>query len=580
LDAVTSSSQKNEIIISFINMIRHYRTGSHSDAQKQSGFRSAGIICLFLMLFAIESSAQITFKQSIGTTGTAVGQFDGPFGTAISKTGDLYVTDYRNHRVQVFDDEGVFKFAFGSEGTADGSFKHPNDVAFHENGELYVLQSDRVQVFSAEGVFIRKFSVSSAHGLAMDPMGDIFVIGSFEVMKFNVEGQLQKQWGTYGKATGQFDNAYKGVVDRDGRLYVVELFNHRIQVFMRDGEFITSIGSEGSGDGQLKHPSGIALDGAGNIYVADQGNNRIQVFNLSGAFLRKFGSAGSTEGKFQNPVRVTLDAYGKIFVSDHSNNRVQVFSKSANEVTGFDNIEKTYGDESFILFAQSSSSAPIWYSEVVDENTTGDVSLDGFAVVINKAGVVKLRAHAGDDLETAGATKEIILTIHKANQSIAFDPLPTKIFGTGNVPLPLLSSAGLDISYSSTNESVATVEGNTITLVGAGETTIVASQAGDDNYQEAENVERVLVVQMITDAEADQNKIFTIHPNPTVDFLVVEAKANGSLYLMDYTGKSVMESMVASHEPTTLDLRPLPAGVYYVKISNDSANSFKRVVRK
>jgi hypothetical protein len=494
------------------------------------------------MLLAVEASAQITFQQVIGSAGTGNGEFDGPFGTAISTNGDLYVTDYKNHRVQVFSAAGDFKFAFGTEGTTDGAFKYPVDVAFDTAGDVYVLQNDRVQVFSADGVFKRKFNVNSGYGLAMDHAGYVFVICAFEIMKFNVEGQLQKRWGTSGKATGQFDNAYKGVVDRDGRLYTVELFNHRIQVFTGDGEFITSIGSEGSGDGQLKYPAGIALD--------------------------------------QNPVRVTVDLYGKIFVSDHSNNRVQVFSKATNAITGFDNLEKTFGDESFILSAQSSASASITYSEVIDESTTGDVSIDGFVVVIHKAGIVKLRAYAGDDLETAGAMKDITLTIHKATQYIEFDPLPTKILGTGVLQLPATSTAGLDISYSSTNEAVATVEGNIITLVGAGQTTIVASQLGDDNYAAAESVEQVLTVQMITDAEVDELNVVTVHPNPTTDFLIVEGRDNGALHLMDGAGRSVMASSVSAGEAQVLDLRSLPVGVYYLKIGTGKASTFKRIVRK
>jgi tripartite motif-containing protein 71 len=282
-------------------MITHYRYGI--------------ILCLSFVLLATvlatESTAQITFKQSVGAAGTAGGQFDGPFGNAISKTGYLYVADYKNHRVQVFGADGVFKFTFGSEGTIDGLFKYPVDVAFHINGDLYVLQSDKVQIFTAAGAFIRKFSVTSGYGLAMDPAGDIFVIGAFEIMKYKSDGTLLKQWGTYGKAVGQFDNAYDGVVDRYGRLYVVEVLNHRIQVFTRDGEFITAFGTEGSADGKLKYPAGVAVDAVGNIYVADQGNHRIQIFNLDGELKKKFGSIGSTEGKFQNPIRVTLDEYGK-----------------------------------------------------------------------------------------------------------------------------------------------------------------------------------------------------------------------------------------------------------------------------
>ena len=542
-------------------------------------FRLGAIVC-FVVLLSRESHAQITFKQIIGSAGTGDGQFDGPFGMTTSLAGDLYVADYSNHRVQVFNAAGVFKFSIGSEGTTDGKFKFPTDVSFGPGGDLYVLQHDKVQVFNAAGGFIRKFAVSSGFGLAIDPAGAIFVIGAFEVMKYNSAGELLKSFGTNGHGNGQFDNAYDGVVDRDGRLYVVEVFNHRVQVFTGEGEFITAIGSEGSGDGQFKYPSGIALDGAGNIYVADQGNHRIQILNFNGTMLKKFGTLGTVAEKFQNPVRVLLDGYGKLFIADNSNDRVQVYSKAANSITNFENIEKTYGDESFVLSAQSSSTVPVVFSEYEDATTTGDVIIDGFAVLINRAGTIKIRAYAGDNIETSGAEKIITLTVHRAAQIITFDALPPKILGTGNVTLPEFTSAGLPIEYVSTDETVATVDGHVVTLHNGGETTIVASNQGNENYNAAETIEQTLTVQVITDAEEDQSDIVKIHPNPTADFVVVDGNVNRQVNIVDYTGRSLNVSKVKTSDTQTLDLRPLPSGIYLLKVEDSNGSIVKRILKK
>jgi hypothetical protein len=85
-------------------------------------------------------------------------------------------------------------------------------------------------------------------------------------------------------------------------------------------------------------------------------------------------------------------------------------------------------------------------------------------------------------------------TIHKAPQTITFDALADAV--TGPVPFQLGASAssGLTVSYASSNPAVATVTGNTVTIVSAGTTTITASQAGDDNFNAAASVDQTLTV--------------------------------------------------------------------------------------
>jgi len=82
----------------------------------------------------------------------------------------------------------------------------------------------------------------------------------------------------------------------------------------------------------------------------------------------------------------------------------------------------------------------------------------------------------------------------KQNQTITFNPLANKTYGDAAFPLGATSSSGLTVSYSSSNTNVATVSGNTLTIVGAGSTTITASQAGNDNYNAATSVDQAFTV--------------------------------------------------------------------------------------
>ena len=79
-------------------------------------------------------------------------------------------------------------------------------------------------------------------------------------------------------------------------------------------------------------------------------------------------------------------------------------------------------------------------------------------------------------------------------QSITFNALATKTYGDADFNLAATSSSGLSVTYASSNTDVATVTGNTITIVGAGTADITASQAGNTTYETASNVVQTLTV--------------------------------------------------------------------------------------
>ena len=70
-------------------------------------------------------------------------------------------------------------------------------------------------------------------------------------------------------------------------------YNHRVQVFDRNGNFLSKFGEYVSRDNQLKFPQGLSINGNGDIIVDDKGNKLIKIFSSSRNYLRKFGGAGS-----------------------------------------------------------------------------------------------------------------------------------------------------------------------------------------------------------------------------------------------------------------------------------------------
>nr|MBA3750591.1 6-bladed beta-propeller [Nitrosopumilus sp.] len=123
------------------------------------------------------------------------------------------------------------------------------------------------------------------------------------------------KWGSAGEGDGQF--AGQNDVDfYDGKVYVPDYANHRIQIFDPNGNFITKFGDGGEGDGQFHKASALSIDDEGNLYIADQFNFRIQKFTSDGEFLGKWGSEGQGDGQFLHPHVPANDAQGKLFVTD------------------------------------------------------------------------------------------------------------------------------------------------------------------------------------------------------------------------------------------------------------------------
>jgi RHS repeat-associated protein len=132
-----------------------------------------------------------------------------------------------------------------------------------------------------------------------------------------------------------------------------------------------------------------------------------------------------------------------------------------------------------LLRNTSFGSGSINYASVADYATTGS-----YATKFVSIG--DLDGDGKADLAMPNpANKTIFVMLHLkgARQTIAsFNPFPLRTFGDAPISLNATASSALPVSYSSSNTSVATVFGNTVTIVGYGTTTITASQPGDNNY--------------------------------------------------------------------------------------------------
>jgi hypothetical protein len=92
-------------------------------------------------------------------------------------------------------------------------------------------------------------------------------------------------------------------------------------------------GGTGSAPGKFKEPSGIDRSADGRIFICDRGNQRIQVFDLFGNFQINFGGFGWDEEKFDEPVDIWARSTLNIYVADYNNQRIQRFDKDLNYIS-------------------------------------------------------------------------------------------------------------------------------------------------------------------------------------------------------------------------------------------------------
>jgi DNA-binding beta-propeller fold protein YncE len=304
-----------------------------------------------------ETPLAFEYVTAWGSRGTGDGQFEATGGAAVDGDGNVYVADYRNHRMQKFAPNAQtprqydFVTKWGEEGNGNGQFSFPSDPAVDADGNVYVADvgNNRIQKFTSGGTFLTKWGslgggdgqFRSPKGTAVDSAGNVYVAdhGNHRVQKFapNAQDPLQydlvAKWGTEGDGDGEFKLPQSVALDAGGNIYVAEFStyvgdrnNDRIQKFSGAGAFVTKWGSFGTGNGQFDFPAGVAVDADGHVFVADRMNNRIQVFTSSGAYLTQWGTPGDGDGEFQQPVGVTVDGDGNVYVSGHFNNRIQKFA--------------------------------------------------------------------------------------------------------------------------------------------------------------------------------------------------------------------------------------------------------------
>ncbi|MDE1845069.1 MAG: HYR domain-containing protein [Thaumarchaeota archaeon] len=297
-----------------------------------------GIMVLVLSSAFIDyswASSSPSFSIQWGTYGLQnTGQFAFPQGVSVDSSGNVYVTDLGNRRIEKFDNNGNFLFTFGTKGGGDGQFNAPVGIAITSDS-IYVVDNaqNNIQKFDSTGKFVTKWGGQGSNhgqfllpqGVAVDPSGDVYVVdtGNSRVEKFDGTGKFLLTIGQSGLGDGQFLSPRAIAADSQGSIYVADSGGNKIEKFTEDGVFLKSF--DASTGANLQTPLGMSVDKSGNIFVADSGNNRIVELDSNGHAVTSWGSQGTGADFFDNPRATAVDSNGNVFVVDSNNNRIQKF---------------------------------------------------------------------------------------------------------------------------------------------------------------------------------------------------------------------------------------------------------------
>ena len=181
-------------------------------------------------------------------TSFGAGLFVVPHGIHVDSDGNVWVTDFggneagtKGHQVIKFSPEGEVLMRLGQAGVAGSgpdTFNRPCDVITAPNGDIFV-------------------------GDGHDGQSDNPPPGTTgRIMKFTKDGEFIKEWGRVGSAPGEFRTPHALVFDSQGRLFVADRGNHRIQIFDQDGNYIDSYY-------QFGRVSGLFITADDTLYAID-----------------------------------------------------------------------------------------------------------------------------------------------------------------------------------------------------------------------------------------------------------------------------------------------------------------------
>jgi DNA-binding beta-propeller fold protein YncE len=309
--------------------------------------------------FTVDGSGNPVYLDRIaqGTPPSDPG-FNGAWSVAYGPSGELYATDWFNHRVEKFNPDGSFAFAFGSYGAQPGQLEYPRGVAVSPDGTYVAVaqENNNIALFNSDGTYKTEFSPTGGlhrprqvviapdgtlwiadygHNRVLHLCGITIVTGECNpAVKAEKPGTILLNLTT-GPGGAKLNEPEGVVLDDAGHVLVADSGNNKVEEYNTNGSYVATLTTTGNGSLQTKFPAELAVIGPSGgqiLLIADSGNNRMLAVNLVGSTATanlSFGSLGSGPGQFNTPDSVAYNPIdGQVAVADFLNNRLSLWTTS------------------------------------------------------------------------------------------------------------------------------------------------------------------------------------------------------------------------------------------------------------
>jgi streptogramin lyase/phosphodiesterase/alkaline phosphatase D-like protein len=271
-----------------------------------------------------------TYSSSFGSKGTGDGQFTNPYDLTADPSGNVWVSDTGNNRIQKLNSKGEYQCKIGAVGSGNGQFSSPRGIAADPGGDAWVADygNSRIQEISSSCAYLSQFGkFGSANGelqnpldVAVDAAGNVWVAdtGNRRIQKFTSKGEYQCKIGTSGTGDGQFSEGPLSIaIDIDGNAWAGDKAG-RMQKFSPKCEFLAKFDQASSGAPGSLSPASLAIDPSGNLWIPSVGSHNVSGFFPEGEYVMSFGEEGTGAGQFTEPTAIAAGTDGTLWVIDHS----------------------------------------------------------------------------------------------------------------------------------------------------------------------------------------------------------------------------------------------------------------------
>lgn len=331
------------------------------------------------------SDGNVLPKVTFGGNGSSTGQLYNPVDVEIDSSGNIFVVEEGNDRIQKFDDEGNYK-ALIENGTS-ATFNAPTAIVLDNDGYIhiantndnklskmdtaelvagtgplqsnstlpagatpigtvaysstnssgYVLTTDTeantVKIYDDRGNAVDEAAINSPVGIAQNSTGFIFVAQNAT----NTIKILHPDGTDTGDELGadlNFGNLEGLTIDSSDNIVVVDKGHDSIdnaEIVKIDQNETVLLNVTG-----FTAPRDVAIDTSGNIYVTEANSGNVTKLDSTGTQVWSIGGNGTADGKFNEPSGIDIDAAGNVYIADTGNDRLQKIDSSGTVLNTFD----------------------------------------------------------------------------------------------------------------------------------------------------------------------------------------------------------------------------------------------------